>query len=154
VPILDMLISVIFFLLLTTSFMQLTKESVPPSSVSTITDPVTPPPVAAKLICVETLGKTRLILTWSGATPGRTEREVELETDNFEQERTALLNAASEIINDFSLKYPNEKTLQVGLGREVTYQKLIAIMDGVKEKTPDLVLFDYKEAQERAGNVL
>jgi biopolymer transport protein ExbD len=150
VPILDMLISVIFFLLLATSFMQLTKESVPPSSVSTITDPVAPPPLSARLICVEKGNVTRLILSWIGATPGQVSKELELKDGNSDEARASLLTTVTQMVEDFSVKYPKEKTLQVGMGAKVPYQKLVTIMDAAKEKLPDVVLFDYSEAEQRA----
>ena len=49
VPILDALTSVIFFLLLSTTFIELTKITVPPSQTSVVTDPQTPPPATPKL---------------------------------------------------------------------------------------------------------
>jgi biopolymer transport protein ExbD len=149
VPILDMLISVIFFLLLTTTFLQFTKQSVPPSSVSKITDPVAPPPVSAKIMGVMKGNQLRLFLSWSGTTPGHTEKTIPRDPANTAESQKALLDAATEMVTDFSAKYPKEKTIQIGLGADVNYQDLITIMDGTKEKLPDMVLFSYQEASAR-----
>ena len=151
VPILDMLISVIFFLLLTTSFLQFTKQSVPPSSISKITDPVAPPPVSAKLIGVMKGTDLRLLLDWSGAKPGKVEKVVPMNPDDLLGSQKALLDTTTEMIKNFSEKYPKEKTIQIGLGENVSYQNLITIMDGTKEKLPDMVLFSYQEAIARAS---
>lgn len=154
VPILDMLVSLIFFLLLTTAFLQFTKDSVPPSSVTTITDPVVPPPVAARLICVEGGGKIKLVLSWAGAEPGQAVKEIDTKTQDSPEETQTLIQAATDLMGDFKSKYPTEKTLQLGLGPTVSYQKLVALMDATKEKMPDIVLFDYNEAQTRAQRML
>jgi biopolymer transport protein ExbD len=153
VPILDMLVSLIFFLLLTTAFLHFTKDSVPPSSVSTITDPVVPPPVAARLVCVEDGEKTKLFLSWAGANPGQAIKEITGNPMDSKEETNAVLQGTTDILAAFQAQYPNEKTLQIGLGANVPYQKLIAIMDGAKEKMPDIVLFDYQEAQTRADAI-
>lgn len=151
VPILDMLIAVIFFLLLTTSFLQFTKQSVPPSSISKITDPVAPPPVSAKLIGVMKGTDLRLLLDWSGAKPGKVEKVVAMNPEDLPGSQKALLDTTTEIITNFSEKFPKEKTIQIGLGQDVPYQNLITIMDGAKEKLPDMVLFSYQEATARAS---
>jgi biopolymer transport protein ExbD len=146
-----MLISVIFFLLLTTTFLQFTKQSIPPSSVTKITDPVAPPPVSPKIIGVMKGTNLRLVLTWSGEHPGRAEKLVDLNADKSDDNQSAVLNATTELIADFNSKFPKEKTIQIGLGEDVAYQHLVTIMDGSKEKLPDMVLFSYQEAATRAN---
>lgn len=148
VPILDMLVCVIFFLILTTSFMKYTKQTVPPSAVSTITNPVAPPPLTPKLMCVKSKTGTglRLLLTWSGTNPGQLDKETSAEVDD-------VLNNSKEIIDSFMQKFPSEKTIQIGLGADVSYQTLITIMDAAKEKMPDMILFSYQEAQARADKL-
>jgi hypothetical protein len=49
----------------------------------------------------------------------------------------------------FSAKFPGEKTLQVSLERNLPYQSLISVMDGAREKFPDIVLVSYHEADQR-----
>jgi biopolymer transport protein ExbD len=150
VPILDMLISVVFFLLLTTTFLQFTKQSVPPSSISKITDPVAPPPVSPKIIGVMKNGDLRMLLTWTGEHPGHAEKTVTVEPNKGDETQNAVVHAITDLITDFNTKYPKEKTIQIGLGEDVPYQHLVSIMDGSKEKLPDMVLFSYLEATARA----
>lgn len=150
VPILDMLTTVIFFLLLSTSFIQFTKLTVPPSQVSTITDPIAPPPLAPKLVVVKAGADLhRLILTWAGKEPGEDARPYRAATDP-KKDVPELAALAGKMISDFHTKFPTEKSLQIGLGHDVEYQKLIAVMDGARENMPDIVLISYNEAESRA----
>lgn len=149
VPILDMLMSVIFFLLLTTTFLQFTKESVPPASVSTITDPIKPPPVAAKLMVFPDDKGLKLSLNWSGIHPGKIEKDFTPSPENPDASEAELLKSTTDMATEFNAQYPNEKTIQIGFGEDVPYQHLITVMDGVKEKLPDMVLFSYKEVAAR-----
>ncbi len=148
VPVLDTLVAVIFFLLVTTSFLQLNKLSVPPSSVSTITEPLRPPPLSPKLTAAVIGDRLRVTLSWSGLEPGRATSEVRL-LKTHEEDGKALLEAARPLIQSFSEKHPGEKTLQIGLGAEVSYQNLIVLMDAAKDSMPDIVLISYREAQAR-----
>lgn len=143
VPILDMMTTVIFFLLLSTSFIEFTKITVPPSAVSTITDPVAPPPVTPKLILMKKSEGYRVQLSWTGREAGAIARayKIEPQTQNAkssdpvklaEQESLALMKLAGEIVAEFATKYPTEKTFQVGMSGETPYQNLIGIMDGVQ----------------------
>jgi len=149
VPILDMLISVIFFLLLTTTFLQFTKQSLPPSSLAKITSPPRPPPVQAKLMGVMKGDSIHIVLNWNGETPGSVSKIVALDPAKTEESQKALLQTTTEMITDFSGRFPAEKTIQIGLGENVPYQDLITIMDGAKDKLPDMVLFSYQEATAR-----
>ena len=150
VPVLDMLVAVIFFLILTTSFMRYTKLSLPPSAVSTITNPVAPPPLSPKLVVADIGGTLRLVLTWAGTDPGQKTQDIHM-IGTGEDKRKAVLKTAGEFIGEFHKKFPGEKTLQIGLGANVTYQNLVTIMDAVKEKMPDMVLFSYAEADTRVN---
>jgi len=145
VPILDMLTTVIFFLLLSTSFIEFNKLTVPPSRVSTITDPIAPPPMQPKMILVRKGDGRRLLMTWAGKTPG--ERSEIIGPDIV---GAALVELSKKVITDFSEKYPGEKSLQLGLGSDVAYQDLVAVMDGAREHMPDIVLISYQEAEARA----
>ena len=150
VPILDMLVCVIFFLLLGTSFTQLTKLSLPPSAVSTISDPLAAPPLAPQLIATEKDGMVRLTLSWAGAVPGEAVRNVTAKPSETSAERNEILKAATELVHDLTARFPKEKTIRIALGAEMSYQKMVTIMDGVKEKMPDIVLTSYVDAQARA----
>ncbi|HLE00749.1 MAG TPA: biopolymer transporter ExbD [Bdellovibrionota bacterium] len=150
VPILDMFTTIIFFLLLSTGFLEYTKLTVPPSKVSTITDPVVPPPLAPKIILAKTKREElRLFMFWSGENPGEVS-ETFKPLDERER-RQAILRISDKFARDFSAKYPKEKSLQVGLGSKLPYQDLISVMDGVRDVMSDLVLISHHEADARAA---
>jgi hypothetical protein len=148
VAIIDMFTTVIFFLLLSTSFIILTKLTVPPSKVSTITSPVAPPPLAPKMLLVHHRPEEyRLILTWAGREPGQTDDFFATPTDKPIQDFMA---HSKKMIAEFAKKYPDEKTIQLGLGGDVPYQAMISTMDGIRELIPDIVLISNEEAEARA----
>ena len=148
VPILDMLTTVIFFLLLSTSFMEFTKLTLPPSRISTITDPVAPPPVSPKLMFGKYNEKMRLLLSWSGESPGEWAETLSL-PEAPKERRAALYKSASESIKKWKAKFPKEKTLELGLGAGVPYQDMITLMDGTIETLPDIVLISPEEVDAR-----
>ena len=152
VPILDMLTTVIFFLLLSTSFMEYTKITVPPSmtSVVTVSTPQ-PPAISPKLLGVNRQGKLQIVLTWTGKTPGQAMESVTL--DDPKERRKQILELTTKLIAKFSENYPKEKTIQIGLGQDVPYQDLISLMDGTREKLPDVVLISYNEAEARTNGI-
>jgi biopolymer transport protein ExbD len=143
VPVIDMFTTVIFFLLLSTSFYAFTKLTLPPSKVSVNTDPLTPPPLSTKLVIGEVQAQPPLLtvkLSWVGESPGE-ERvdvsEAELETK------------VRELVSRFHDKFPAERTIQLGMSPSVRYQSLILAMDGAREKLPDIVLISPEEAATR-----
>lgn len=149
VPILDMLISIIFFLLLSTSFIGYTKLQVPPASVSTVTSPVAPEPLSPKLMVAGKDQKVRLILVWKGEKPGRKIESVDVPADDSRAK--IIQEKVFGILKEFNTKYPGEKTLQMGLSPKLPYQFLIASMDAARETVPDVVLIDYNEVQALAA---
>jgi biopolymer transport protein ExbD len=148
VPILDMLVTVIFFLLLSTSFIEFTKLTVPPSRVSTITEPLAPPPIAPKMLLVKRGESLRMILTWTGKAPGEVNEIYKAEAP--EKHNSGLQELSKRVLTDFTTKFPTEKTLQLGLGSNVAYQDLVSVMDGARDLLPDIVLISYNEAEARA----
>jgi biopolymer transport protein ExbD len=139
VPILDMLTTVIFFLLMSTSFMEYTKLTLPPAS--TVSAPVesTTPPVAPKLLIkLAANGQYQAKLIWGGRRPGS-----EVIVANSEE----MVKKITEVLQNFKNKYNNEKTLQLSLARSVPYQELIHAMDAARESLPDVVLSSYQEAE-------
>ncbi len=135
VPILDMLVTVIFFLLMSTSFMEYTKLTLPPASTVSAPNTNTAPPVAPKL-AVHSQGNGYLItLLWNGEKPGQ---------KSLSADEATVLSKTQEILKEFSLRYPKEKTLQLALGQFVKYQVLISVMDGARDYTPDMVLTSYQ----------
>jgi biopolymer transport protein ExbD len=141
VPVIDMFTTVIFFLILSTSFFAFTKLTVPPAKVSVNTDPLTPPPMATKLVLgPASEGGVRLLLSWVGEAPGQETRTVE--NAKVESEVRGLVEA-------FKKRFPKERTVQLGMGPSLSYQVLIHAMDGAREQLPDLVLISPDEAAAR-----
>jgi biopolymer transport protein ExbD len=149
VPILDMMTTIIFFLLLSTSFIEFTKITVPPSSTSTITDPIAPPPITPRMILMKKDLGYRLQLTWTGRNPGALFRTLEVDQVKKkldekkaqdpqyqltleELESQELMKLSSEMVAEFSKNFAEEKTFQVGLGGKVAYQNLVGVMDGIQ----------------------
>ncbi|NDD91956.1 hypothetical protein EBZ37_07720 [bacterium] len=143
VPVIDMFTTVIFFLILSTSFYGFTKLTLPPSKVSVNTDPLTPPPLSTKLLIGKNDGGFRLALSWVGSSPGQLEEVATVA--NIEDRVRGLAEK-------FTSSHPSEKTIQLGMTAEVDYQSLIRAMDGVREKLPDIVLISPAEASVRLGS--
>lgn len=149
VPILDMLTTVIFFLLMSTSFMEYTKLTVPPASTSVLTSAGSAPPLSPKLFLVRSGEELTLSLRWSGSEPG--EAAIKVNETEPDETRGELYRSSKKLIEDFASTRPGERTLQMGLGPLVPYQYLISVMDGVRGKMPDVVLVSYREAEARVG---
>jgi biopolymer transport protein ExbD len=143
-PILDMLVAVIFFLLLSTSFIDYTKQTVPPSGVKTITDPIAPPPMNPKLYGILVDRELKLILRWAGSQPGEMRRSMTLTPSTGVDKK--VVAASSELIEAFKSKNPREKSLSLAFTQNFPYQKVISVMDGVRAHLPDLILVSYDEA--------
>lgn len=143
-PVLDLLVVVIFFLVLSTSFIDLTKQTLPPSAVSTITDPVAPPPVSPKLLGVRKGAGYRLFLRWSGESPGQDEKIVAAGEPAVTVR--ALETAAFELMKSFKERYASQSSVQIGLGPDLTYQEMISIMDGARAHVGEIVMIAPAEA--------
>lgn len=146
VPVIDMFTTVIFFLILSTSFFAFTKLTVPPAKVSVNSDPLTPPPMSTKLVlgpssaATGASGNVRLLLSWVGESPGAESRSVE---------RAKVEAEVQTLVEDFKKKFPRERTVQLGMAPTLGYQVLIHAMDGAREGLPDLVLISPEEAAAR-----
>ncbi len=139
VPILDALVSVIFFLLLSTTFIELTKITVPPSQTSVVTDPQVPPPPSPKLYIKVENGKTlHLKLKWAGRNPDSIKKTVERSATNARSREVESM--ALDIVKEFKAKFPDEKSIQMIFSENATYQELISVMDGVRVEIQDIVL--------------
>ena len=147
VPILDMLTTVIFFLLMSTSFLEFTKLTVPPSQTTAASGAATAPPLSPKLVLVQRAEGLKLLLTWGGAAPG--EAIETLKASNPDERRERVLEASRKLVEAFAKEHPSEKTLQLGLGARIPYQDLISAMDGARETLPDIVLISHHEAEAR-----
>jgi len=140
VPVLDMLTTIIFFLLLSTSFMEFNKLTVPPAQVSTITDPVAPPPLQPRLAVTRVGASYQVLLTWAGPVPGSV-KQADVASAQ------ALFTVLSKVVKEFKVRFPSESTLQMGLGRDVPFEDLIWAMDAVRESISDIVLYSPEEAE-------
>ena len=144
VPVIDMFTTVLFFLLLSTSFYGFTKLTVPPSKVSVNTDPLVPPPLSARLLVAPgPEGNLSVVMSWVGAEPGKLEATATQET---------LEPKVKGLVEQFSQKHPMERTVQLGLAPGVNYQALIWAMDGARQKLPDIVLISPEDALARLGS--
>jgi biopolymer transport protein ExbD len=146
VPILDALTSMIFFLLLSATFVEFTKLTLPPSQTSVISNPMAGNPLAPKLLIAAVNGKIRVTLKWGGDTPGANSKD--LERENVGRKSKALESAVRELSKDFVQKFSSEKSIQLGLSEAATYQEMISAMDGLRPQFQDVVLIGPAEASQ------
>jgi biopolymer transport protein ExbD len=149
-PILDMLVAVIFFLLLTTSFISITQQGIPPSIVAeTELDANAEPPLAPKIVVSRFQGGLRLTLRWSGSHPGQVSRDVRNPGNG--DFSVALLHECEWIADYFARQFPTLTSVQIGFTANVVYQDVITVMDGVRKKVPDIVLMSYTDTAQILG---
>lgn len=149
VPIMDMLICVIFFLLLSTTFMGFTNLQVPPSAVTTISEPTRPEPLAPKMMAYIRDNSLQIRLEWKGAKPGA--QTALVPPQHLEGRALTVQEETRAMVKKFKDQYPGENTLQMSLSAEIPYQILIAMMDGAREQLPDVVLYSYSEVDARTS---
>jgi biopolymer transport protein ExbD len=145
VPILDGLTAVIFFMLLSISFVGITKLTLPPSAVSTAS-PSKEPPLSGRVVAKLEGETINVKIEWLGNTPGSyTEKATRIDAAG---KNASLLDAVEKLAQRFKEKFPDEKTLQIAISSEMNYQELVSIMDGLRknEMYEDLVLSSYTEA--------
>jgi len=146
VPILDMFVSIVFFLLLSASMIGMTKIVLPPSATSSIESGSTRVPLNPKLLVLSMGAKTediKLVLKWNGTKPGT--QTLVLKEDIFKSQKNSIIEI-KKMIQSFKDQYPEEKTIQISMQSKVPYQWLISTMDGVREILPDIVLNSYSLA--------
>lgn len=144
VPILDGLTSVIFFLLLSATFIEYTKLTLPPSQTSVGASTSNEDPLAPKIL-VKNLGdKVRLQMTWGGSKPSSKSKTVD--RPDREKKSSEMETAAREMVEDFIKVYPAEKSIQLGLSKDASYQDMITVMDGVRKTFENVVLVGPDEA--------
>ncbi len=138
-PILDLLTVVIFFLILSTSFIELRQNILPPSStLSTSPAPTesTTIPVNPKLLLVKHETNFYLILKWFGEDAGL--QKIELRENEIDKKNLKI--KIQKVLSDFQKKFPLEKNIQLGIGRDLPYQWLLNMIDGTMPKIKDIVL--------------
>lgn len=140
VPILDALTCIIFFLMYTTTFMELTSLTLPPSAISKVQSKVDTDknPLTPKVFVEIHDAKMDLTLKWEGSQPGKIKKS--LPRGKAERYSKDLEEVVSGMIQEFVQKYPNEKSIQLGMVERSTYQELITIMDGIRKGIQDIVL--------------
>jgi biopolymer transport protein ExbD len=147
-PILDLLTVVIFFLILSTSFIELRQNILPPSS--TITTEATPStevkslPLNPKLIIGKTNKDLLILLSWGGERPGKEYKTFPLEGDHY---NLKLKNNIQEIVKNFKQKFPLEKSLQLGWSANLNYQTVLNVVDGAIVEIKDLVFISPEETE-------
>ncbi len=143
--ILDMMVSIIFFLLLSTTYYSLTFQSVPPSQTVTINDPLEPPPRSPRLLVTTSGANITAVLNWSGLEPGvariKTTLANPMQFDAMFSERLA------QIVRQFKTKFPLEKSIQIGFGSDVNYQVMITTLESVTPLIKDVALLSYVETE-------
>ena len=149
VPIIDMLTTVVFFLLLSASFDSFTKLTLPPSGTVSVADPVGPPPRSPKLLMLKKSATSiDLVLSWEGEKPGQVKETV---SGSGPERRAQILAVSAKMVKTFLTEFPTETSLQLGLTRDLSYQDLISVMDGSREVMQNLILISYEDAVEASG---
>ena len=145
VPILDGLTAVIFFMLLSISFIGITKVTIPPSAVSVAT-PNNDIPVSGRVIASLQGESISVRMEWISSKPGSMTEKVE--RIGSDKRNLNLVDAVEKLAIRFKEKFPEEKTIQIALASQLNYQELIGVMDGLRknELYKDLVLSSYTEA--------
>ncbi len=146
VPILDMFVSIVFFLLLSASMVGMTKIVLPPSSTSSVESGVTKVPLNPKLYIInagDAPGMVKVLLRWEGDKPGKDSISL---PDEITKDQKKPVDEIKKMIKKFKDQFPEEKTVQISLQSGIIYQWLISAMDGVRESLPDMVLNSYQAA--------
>lgn len=143
VPILDGLTAVIFFLLLSISFVGLTKVTMPPS-VASVASPSQETPLSARMKATLVDSTIKLKLEWIGKKPGSLRESVIRQEANVKNQ--ALIETVRKMTSEFKTRYPEENTLQLALSETLNYQEMISMMDGALGQLKDIALSSYDEA--------
>ena len=145
VPIIDAMTCVIFFLLLSSTFIEYTKITMPSAiSVVSATSVAKDPPVSPKLIGAIKGSYIYLTLSWAGNSPDKIVRKIKRDPDNKRSEE--LQSSAFDVVDEFIKKYPGEKTMLLGFSSKATYQEVISTMDGARKVLQDLVMVSWKDS--------
>jgi hypothetical protein len=141
-PILDMLVSIIFFLLIFCVFSEYSQVSLP--AVKEATNSVTDSVLLSPKILVRSLsnGRVRFDLLWAGEHPGRQTQEF-----GFSQLNSAdtWMTAMKKFSENFAKQYPRQKSIEVGLEGQFSYQHLLYVIDALADRFPDVALINPKK---------
>jgi biopolymer transport protein ExbD len=142
-PIIDMMATIIVFLVVSTSFTAFTKHTLPPSGVSTLASQNDTKPLQPMLMIAQRSEEIVLDLSWQGASPSSKRESVSIRGLSDAKISEAVRTRAGNLVAALRKQFPSEKTLQIGFSSESKYQLLISAMDGVQPEMPDVVLLDY-----------
>lgn len=152
VPIIDAMTCVIFFLLLSSTFIEFTKITMPQAVSSVVTASTTnEPPLTPKLIGVIKGNYIHMVLSWNGKKPDHFSKRVLRDPKNGRSE--ALQATTQGIVQEFKKIFPQEQALLLGFSPAVTYQEMISTMDGARQEVSDLVMVSWTESQMAEGLV-
>ena len=147
VPIVDCLVSVIFFLLFSTTFIELTKLEVPPAAISNASSTDNKLPLMPKFYVDVNGSNLNLLLTWAGRSPGSIKETIaRADSKNPSQD---LELKVKKMADEFIKGHSEEKSIQVALSAEANYQELITIMDGLRKTIQDIVLMSPDEVKRK-----
>lgn len=139
-PILDLLTVVIFFLILSASFIEIRQNTLPPSSTSIVSgsqDAFKELPLNPKLLMTQVENSELLILLkWGGKSPAQIEKRLKFNSDDYSLE---LREVVAAILKEYSLNHPGEINIQLGWSKEINYQVILNVVDGVMPITKDIV---------------
>lgn len=149
VPILDGMTSVIFFLILSSTFIQYTKITLPPSQIAPAsstppdTPPSTDPPMNPRIFTLKEDKELILTLTWQGKTPDKIIKKIPVDAKG--KRSVELYESAKTLGEEFKKKFPDEKNIQLGFSGAANYQQMLDVMDGIRKTMKDIVLLSSSE---------
>lgn len=147
-PILDMLVSIIFFLLIFCVFSEYSQVSLP--AIQEVSGNTSQEPLLAPKVLVRSApsGQVKLDLIWAGEHPGYQTKTVAASEFNSAQAWTRILKSFTA---SFAQQYPKQKSIEVGLEGAFSYQHLVFVIDSLAEQFPDVALIDPKKVSKFGG---
>jgi biopolymer transport protein ExbD len=146
-PILDLLVVVIFFLILSATFIEMRQNTIPPSSTVVAKNSDAKEdlaPLNPKLIMALEKNEITLMLSWRGASPGILTKKLKAKDISYDRD---LKSSTLNILTEFKKKYPDETKLQIGWQGNIKYQSVLTVVDGAMLGMKDLVLISPEESE-------
>ncbi len=150
IPIVDMLTTIIFFLLMSTTFYNYTKHTLPPSATAVSeAKPDQKPPLDLKVLAYFQGGNNlRVVYKWAGESPAELKEDFELKKPYSRKGIDQLVGGLFKLNEKMKKTIrSDDKTIRMSMARNVPYQALISIMDSVKKDFPDIVLSESSDAE-------
>ncbi len=146
---LDMMSTILFFLLLSVSFVNMTSLTLPPAAKSLLKNPFAAAPLSPKIYLFSLDDQSlRLVVSWKGAEPGEFKEDIARVASDKVNENLIILS--TKLVSALLQKYPAEKSVQLSLASDVNYQELVSVMDGIRAKISEIVLLSYEESHAKA----